>query len=59
MTKEDVKRSSMTPGCKGCISVNRGSQAVNHSESCRTRITEELDKEDDERVKTPKEQERG
>jgi hypothetical protein len=46
ITKEDVKRFSMTPGCKGCVAVNRGGQAVNHSESCRARITEELEKED-------------
>ena len=45
----------MTPGCRGCIAVNRGSQAVNHLEDCRKRVIEELEKVGDERVIRQKE----
>jgi hypothetical protein len=45
----------MTAGCKGCIAVNRGGQAVNHSEACRNRISEELVKKGDVRVMREKE----
>jgi hypothetical protein len=45
----------MTAGCRGCISVNRGGQAVNHSEACRNGIGEELVKKGDARVMREKE----
>ena len=45
----------MTAGCKGCIAVNRGGQAVNHAEACRNRISEELVKKGDVRVMREKE----
>ncbi len=40
IAKEDVKEFGMTAGCRGCVAVNRGGQAVNHSEICRSRIKE-------------------
>ena len=39
-----VKEFGMTAGCRGCIAANRGGQAVNHSEACRSRIGDELGK---------------
>ena len=40
ITQEDVKQLGMTPGCRGCIAVNRWSQAVIHSEDWRKRVIE-------------------
>ena len=48
--KDDVRTHGMTPGCKGCIALNRGAQAVNHSETCRTRMRTALEDHGDERV---------
>ena len=45
----------MTAGCRGCIAVNRGGQAVNHSEMCRSRVSGELVKKGDKRVSREKE----
>ena len=50
IVKEDVKEFGMTAGCRGCIAVNRGGQAVHHSGTCRERIVEELVKKGDSRV---------
>ena len=41
ITKEDVRRVGMAPGCPGCIGINRG-LSRDHSELCRTRIETEL-----------------
>ena len=38
INKADVKRYGMTPGCDGCIKVNRGADSSNHSDQCRLRI---------------------
>jgi len=43
--KEDIKKYGMSPGCAGCTAANRGTPAVNHSDSCRIRI-EKLMSED-------------
>ena len=50
ITKEDVRTHGMTPGCRGCIALNRVGQAVNHSDTCRERVNKELEAEGDERV---------
>ncbi len=55
LTKEDVREFGMTAGCRGCAAVNRGGQAVNHSEDCRKRIKEELVKKGDSRVSRERE----
>jgi hypothetical protein len=55
IVKEDIREFGMTAGCKGCIAVNRGGQAVNHSEICRNRIGDELVKRGDARVTREKE----
>ena len=37
-------------GCPGCRAANRGTTAANHSEECRKRLAEELEKVGDERL---------
>ena len=39
-----------TPGCPGRRAANKGTTAANHSEQCRKRVAEELDKVGDERL---------
>ena len=39
-----------TAGCPGCRAANRGTTAANHSEECRKRLAEELEKVGDERL---------
>ncbi len=46
--KEDLETSECTAGCPGCRAVNRGRTATNHSEVCRKRFADELDKVGDE-----------
>ena len=55
ITKEDVRKYGMTPGCRGCIALNRGGQAVNHSETCRERTVKELGDQGDDRIIKDKE----
>ncbi len=54
--KEDLEKFGFTTGCPGCRAATRISTAVAHSEQCRKRILEELEKVGDERIE--KEQER-
>ena len=48
--KEDLEKFGYTAGCPGCRAANRGTTAVNHSEECRKRLAEELEKVGDERL---------
>ncbi len=45
--KEDLEMFGYTTGCPGCREVNRGTTATNHSEECRKRLAEELEKAGD------------
>ena len=47
---EDIQKYGYTKGCLGCRCISRGQPAQNHSEICRSRITEELRKEGDVRL---------
>ena len=44
-SKADVKRYGMTPGCDGCLKVNRGEDSSNHSDQCRLRIEKLMSEE--------------
>ena len=48
--KDDLEKFGYTAGCPGCRAVNRGATAANHSEECRSRVAEELEKVGDERL---------
>ncbi len=50
ITKKDVEKFEFNVGCAGSRAANRGSTAVGHTEECRRRIMEELEKAGDERV---------
>ena len=45
-----MEKFGYTTGCPGCRAVNRGTTAANHSEECRSRIAEELEKVGDVRL---------
>ena len=49
ITKDDVDRMGMTPGCRGCIAATRGEAPKNHSEECRTRMETAVSAYDEER----------
>ena len=38
ITKDDVDKMGMTPGCKGCIAAKNNWAPKNHTEACRTRM---------------------
>ena len=40
--KRDVKQHGMTPGCPGCIAVNRGAAARGRTEACRRRMDKDM-----------------
>ena len=40
ITKRDVERWGLTPGCTGCINASRGGESKNHNEECRARMEE-------------------
>ena len=48
--KEDFEKFGYTAGCPGCRAANRGTIATNHSEECKQRLAEELEKVGDERL---------
>ena len=48
--KDDLEKFGYTAGCPGCRAVNRGTTAANHTEECRSRIAEELEKVGDVRL---------
>ncbi len=48
--KDDLEKYGYTAGCPGCRAANRGTAAANHTEECRKRIGEELEKVGDERI---------
>ncbi len=48
--KEDLETLGYTTGRPGCRAVDRGTTATNHSEECRTKLTEEWEKVGDERL---------
>jgi hypothetical protein len=48
--KDDLEKFGYTTGCPGCRAVNRGTTAANHTEECRSRIAEELEKVGDVRL---------
>ena len=48
--KADLIKYGFTPGCKGCISSNRGESGVLHNKECRTRIEARIQQEDPERT---------
>ena len=48
--KDDLQKFGYTAGCPVCRAVNRGATAANHSEECRSRIAEELEKVGDVRL---------
>ncbi len=58
ITKKDLGRFGFTVGRAGWRAANRGSTAVGHTEECRKRIVEELEKAGDERVERERETER-
>ena len=43
--KQDIERLGMTDNCPGCLAAIAGSRPVGHTEECRKRIMEELEKE--------------
>ena len=47
--KDDLESYGYTAGCPGCRAVNRGTAAQNHTEECRRRISDKLEKVGDER----------
>jgi hypothetical protein len=48
--KGDLQKFGFTAGCPGCRAANRGLPATGHSEECRRRIQEELEKSGDSRI---------
>ena len=50
ITKQDLDRYQITLGCPGCLASNRGVRGVNHTEKCRKRIEEEIQKKEPERI---------
>lgn len=53
--KSDIERFGFTQNCAGCRSINRGGKPMNHSEACRKRIEEQLEKEGSQRLKDARE----
>ena len=54
---KDVDRHGVTPNCKGCIATLRG-DGVPHSDTCRKRIADEIEKSDvGARAKRPRQRE--
>ncbi len=49
--KDYLEKFGYTTGCPGCPAMNRGTTAANHTEECRSRIAEELEKVGDVRLK--------
>lgn len=49
--QRDVDKYAITPGCPGCRAANMNKPAVNHKEECRKRMTEELVKASDPRIR--------
>ena len=49
ITKDDVDRMGMTPGCKGCIAAKNNWAPKNHTEACRTRMETAVSAYDKER----------
>ncbi len=45
-----MEKHGHTAGCPGCKAAERGTAAANHTEECRKRIGEELEKVGDERL---------
>ena len=43
----DIERYGATENCKGCVATLRGQGGVAHSDSCRRRLTEEIEKGED------------
>ena len=56
--KADIRKYGMTPCCEGCRGIEVGKTRVVHSEACRQRIKEEMNKDDKGRVRLGKEEER-
>ncbi len=50
ITTNDLEKFGRTVGFTDCRAANRGSMAVGHTEECRRRIVEKLEKAGDERV---------
>ncbi len=50
ITKRDLEKFGFTVGCPDCRAANRGSTAVGHTEECRKRIMEEVEKAGDDRI---------
>ena len=48
--KSDLQKFGYTAGCPGCRAANRGLTAMGHSEECRRRIQEELERVGDARI---------
>ena len=44
---KDIDRHGVTPNCKGCIATLRGEGGVPHSDTCRKRLTDEIEKSDE------------
>ena len=44
---KDIERHGATSNCKGCIATLRGEGGVPHSDTCRKRLTEEIEKSDE------------
>ena len=44
---KDIERHGATSNCKGCIATLRGEGEVPHSDTCRKRLTEEIEKSDE------------
>ena len=42
--RADIERYGMTPGCRGCRDISTGKERVAHSDECRKRIREEMEK---------------
>ncbi len=47
--RRDIEKYGMTPGCEGCIQVNRGAPARKHTRDCRERAEAKIQEEDPER----------
>ena len=45
-----MEKFGYTAGCPGCRASNRGTTAANHSEECRKRLAQDLEKVGDERL---------
>ena len=53
ITRDDVKQAGMTPGCEGCVAVNRGMASRPHNEECRMRMEkahEQVSRQEDRKV---------